>query len=163
MKDFHSRDLRIGRFSEPDRPYLITTATFGRAAIFSDAALARLLVDEINYAERDGLVDSLCWVIMPDHFHWLIVLRKSRLDRVIGRVKSRSAIAINRARGHTGQIWQASFHDHALRHDEDIKQIARYVVANPVRAGLVEKIEDYRFWEAVWVDRSRGILSTDFD
>ena len=42
-------------------------------------------------------------------------------------------------------------YDHALRKDEDVKKIARYIIANPLRAGLVEKIEDYPYWDAVWL------------
>ena len=163
MNEYHSRDLRKGRFSEPDRPYLITTATFQRNSLFSDPHVAKLLADEIHHAVRDGFVESLCWVIMPDHLHWLLVLRRRRLDRVIRQVKSRSAIAINRERGKVGKVWQPGFHDRALRQDEDIKQVARYLVSDPLRAGLVERIEDYPLWDAVWVDRNRGIRSTDFD
>jgi putative transposase len=49
------------------------------------------------------------------------------------------------------KLWQRGFHDHAIRKDEDIKRIARYIVANPLRAGLVEKIEDYPLWDAIWL------------
>jgi len=38
-----------------------------------------------------------------------------------------------------------------LRNDEDLLDVARYVVANPVRAGLVPRVGDYPFWNAVWL------------
>ncbi len=40
-------------------------------------------------------------------------------------------------------FWQRSFYDHALRTDEDLVHTARYVLANPVRAGLVHDFRDY--------------------
>jgi hypothetical protein len=38
-----------------------------------------------------------------------------------------------------------------LRKDEDLQTVARYIVANPLRAGLVEKIGDYPLWDAIWL------------
>jgi len=72
---------------------------------------------------------------MPDHLHWLLVLGEKRnLSTVVGGVKSLSAHRI----GH--RIWQTGFHDHALRHEKDLKEVGRYVVANPLRAGLVKNL-----------------------
>ena len=67
------------------------------------------------------------------------------------RVKSRSAIAVNRATLGESALWQRGYHDHALRKDEDIKDVARYIVANPVRAGLVARVGDYSLWDTVWL------------
>jgi len=44
-----------------------------------------------------------------------------------------------------------SFHYHALRNEESIKAAARYIIANPLRAGLVQRIEDYPLWDALWL------------
>jgi hypothetical protein len=67
------------------------------------------------------------------------------------RVKSRSAIAINRHRGSDVRIWQRGYQDHALRKEEDVRAVARYVIGNPLRAGLVQRIGNYALWDAVWV------------
>ena len=48
-------------------------------------------------------------------------------------------------------LWQEGFHDHALRKEEDLVKLARYIVANPLRAGIVSKIADYPLWDAVWL------------
>ena len=50
-----------------------------------------------------------------------------------------------------GAVWQPGFHDRALRKNEDLVTASRYIVANPVRAGLVEHIADYPHWDAVWL------------
>lgn len=49
------------------------------------------------------------------------------------------------------RVWQRGFHDRALRQEEDLIATARYVVANPLRAGLVDRIGDYPWWDAVWL------------
>jgi REP element-mobilizing transposase RayT len=94
---------------------------------------------------------SLAWVVMPDHLHWLVELGPQPLATLMQRLKSRSAIAINKVESRGGRLWQKGFHDRALRSDEDLQSVARYIVANPLRAGLVRRIGDYPLWDAVWV------------
>jgi len=95
----------------------------------------------------------LCWVLMPDHLHLLAALGRSEsLSSLVGRVKAVTAREANRAMGRArGRIWMPGFHDHALRRDEDLLPSARYIVLNPVRAGLVRSVRDYPFWNAVWL------------
>jgi len=72
-----------------------------------------------------GYVDSLAWVLMPDHLHWLFSLNeKHSLSAVIRLLKGRSAIGLNRILQRQGPIWQKSFYDHALRRDEDVRVVA---------------------------------------
>jgi hypothetical protein len=61
-----------------------------------------------------------------------------------------SAAAVNRHRGTAGAVWQPGFHDRALRHDESLVTAARYLIANPLRAGLVACPGNYPFWDTVW-------------
>lgn len=79
----------------------------------------------------------LAWVLMPDHAHWLLIELSEHdvLSKVVNRIKSASARHANRELGKTGALWSAAFHDHALRAEDDLPDTARYVVANPVRAG----------------------------
>lgn len=143
--------LRKGRCSELGRIYLLTTVVRAREPLFRDLHPARLLIQELRRAHDSGLVSSLAWVLMPDHLHWLVQLHDGELDSLMRQVKSRSAMAINRAQGMTGAIWQEGFHDRALRREDDVRAAARYVVANPLRAGLVTRLADYPFWDAIWL------------
>ncbi len=94
----------------------------------------------------------LAWVLMPDHAHWLIQLGEKRsLSTIVGRIKAASARMANRVLKRQGPLWDRAFYDHALRADEDLRQAARYVIANPIRAGLVKRAGDYPFWNAVWM------------
>ena len=146
-----SHRLRIGRYAEPDRIYLLTTNTLRRQPVFSDFILGRLVVSQFRAAEEEGFANSLAWVVMPDHFHWLIELKKGSLGELMQRTKSLSTKAVRRVTGRKIGLWQQGFHDRALRKDEDLVKLARYVVANPLRAGLVEKLGDYPLWDAIWV------------
>ncbi len=149
-RDFHSRDLRKGRVSAPGTVYLVTAVTRNRKALFRDFQSARILVQSLH-AESDNAT-TLAYVVMPDHLHWLLQLKGGlSLSGVIQRIKSASAHRINRHLQARGAIWQPGFHDHAVRTEEDLRQLARYVVANPLRAGLVSRIGDYPHWDAIWL------------
>ncbi|VVM86044.1 REP-associated tyrosine transposase [Pseudomonas fluorescens] len=146
-----SHRLRIGRYAEHNRVYLLTANTFERRPVFKDFILGRLVVNQFRNAQDQGCAKSLAWVVMPDHFHWLVELQRDSLSGLMQRTKSLSTKAINRSVGRKICLWQQGYHDRALRRDEDLLKMARYVVANPLRAGLVEKLGDYPLWDAVWV------------
>ena len=50
-----------------------------------------------------------------------------------------------------GRLYLLTFHDRALRREEDVKAVARYIIANPIRAGLVRRAGDYPHWDCVWL------------
>lgn len=94
----------------------------------------------------------LAWVLMPDHAHWLLQLGEVEgLKALVSRRKGASACQVNAALGRRGAVWQKGFYDRALRCDEDMQVVARYIIANPLRSGLVERIGDYPYWDAVWL------------
>ncbi|QXH51177.1 transposase [Pseudomonas fakonensis] len=151
MESPASHRLRRGRVSEPGRAYLLTSTTKDRLPLFLDFQAARCLPPHFAQAEAEGSVLSLAWVIMPDHVHWLIELKNDTLATVMRRFKSRSRCSLYKMGKLKGQLWQAGYHDRAIRREEDLRSFARYVVANPVRAGLVSRAGDYSHWDAIWV------------
>jgi hypothetical protein len=48
-------------------------------------------------------------------------------------------------KGFPSSLWHKSYHDHVVRSEEDLLQIAEYILGNPVRAGLVESAAEYPF------------------
>jgi REP element-mobilizing transposase RayT len=146
----HARNLRNGRVSESGRIYLITCVTHLRTVAFSEWKCGRLLVNVLIREHQRA--ETLAYVIMPDHLHWLVQLKDgAELGRLMRTVKSVSSREVNRALRRSGRLWQPGYHDHALRKEDDVVATARYIVANPLRAGLVKRIGDYPLWDAVWL------------
>lgn len=144
--------LRKGRVSESGRIYHVITSTHDRYPYFTSFARGRCVVGEMHRLAEEGCVDSLAWVLMPDHLHWLFALtEKNSLPEVIRLLKGRSAFALNRFLQRHGPVWQKSFYDHALRRDEDVRLMAQYIIANPLRRGLVEDVLDYPLWDMSWL------------
>ncbi len=114
--------------------------------MFCSLVAVRKLINTLRQEQRLGRALTYAFVVMPDHLHWLFELGSERtLSEVVEDIKSASSRQI------AGLRWQPGFHDHGLRSEEAVKDLARYIVANPVRAGLVDNIGDYPHWDAIWM------------
>jgi REP element-mobilizing transposase RayT len=142
----HARNLRQGRYSQAGQIYLLTLVTAGRERVFEHFSAARRAVRCFGEPAVRAYGTTLAFVVMPDHVHWLLELGSEGGVSVAVRVyRAKVSLALGR------RIWQKVFYDRALRRDEDLVAVARYVVGNPVRAGIVDRVGDYPHWDAVWI------------
>jgi putative transposase len=145
------RALRRGRVSLPRHVYHVTFATQGRRPLFFSLAAARQVARALNDPAVMQGARSLAWCLMPDHLHWLLQLGDhDTLSRRVQALKSVTSRALRRT-GVQGDVWSRWFYDHAMRREEDLRAMARYIIANPLRAGLVETVGDYPHWDAIWL------------
>ncbi|WKZ12440.1 MAG: transposase [Gammaproteobacteria bacterium] len=145
------RALRKGRVNIAGQIYSLTTVTAARRRLFLDLHDARAVVLAMREVHEAELVESLAFVVMPDHVHWLIALGHRPLGDVMRLFKARSAGRINSRHGWRHPVWQRGYYDHAVRREENVAAIGRYIVLNPVRAGLVNCIAAYPFWDCAWL------------
>jgi len=147
----HSCSLRRGRYSIPNQIYLVTTVTVDRQPVFINLFHGRKVVQALM-AYQD-CATTLCFVVMPDHLHWLMHLSdKYSLSKTVAGIKRYSSRRINADLGIKDALWQDGFHDRAIRQEEDIRQIARYIIGNPLRADLVNHVGEYSLWDAIWLE-----------
>jgi REP element-mobilizing transposase RayT len=110
--------------------------------------LARIVVEALFYAERDlRHYDLYAWVVMSNHVH-ILVQPLVEPAVFLKCVKGFAARQANRVLDRTGPFWQREFFDHWLRGDVEIEETVVYIQANPVRAGLVERPEEFRWSSA---------------
>ena len=147
-----TESLRFGRRSIEQQVYHITTVTKNRTPRFSSLLAARCVVRAMKRIQESRIADTWAFVIMPDHVHWILQLQQqSTLAACVGSMKSQSAMLLrNRWVSHE-TTWQRGFYDRAIRRHDDLVAIARYLVANPLRAGLVSSLGDYPHWDSVWL------------
>jgi putative transposase len=91
----------------------------------------------------------LAYVLMPNHWH--LVLWPERDDAVSAYVKwlaGTHACHFNRRYGHSGAVYQGRFRSVAIYDSLQLLRVLRYVEANPVRAGLAARAEEWR-WSSV--------------
>ena len=155
MRSGHAA-LRKGRSSVSGQSYLVTFATHDRRPYFTDWHVAREAAQILTSTGSWPDAHVLAWVLMPDHWHGLVVLDEPiPLSTLMKRAKGTSAHSFNRHTGRQGLVWRDGFHDRAIRRDEDLRAVARYVIANPIRAGLVESVAHYPFWDAAWLGQDQ--------
>lgn len=134
---------------------MLTLATADRKRYFAAsrwAVLGRRMLEGVA-ARRGTRVFAYCF--MPDHLHLVVqIAGAGSIVEFVKEFKQRTGFAFKRATGRS--LWQKSYHDHVLRRDEDLLSACRYVFANPVRAGLADRANGFRFsGSLVW---ERGVL-----
>ncbi|MDA8329100.1 MAG: transposase [Betaproteobacteria bacterium] len=115
-----------------------------------------------EYCDKHEL-KVLAYCLMTNHIHLIVVpTSDDGLQRVLKPLHMRYAQRINRARNWKGHLWQGRFFSSAL--DEVYLMAAvRYVERNPVRAGMVQRAEDYRWSSAAahCGNRLDGVLNLE--
>jgi len=113
----------------------------------------KLVLDHIR-SGAGRFYDLLGAVVMPDHAHAALAPKEGiEMARITKGIKGVSARLLNLARGSHGTVWQDESFDRILRDAEEVRQKLRYMVHNPVAAGLVaEPLQ----WDALYVAGNDG-------
>ncbi len=137
--------LMRGRHSQVGRVYHVVFSTKDCAPVFADFTKARIVINCLGRSALQSISETLAFVVMPNHVHWLFVLRFGSKSHCVQRVKAQYSCDSGEL------VWGDGFCDHVIRVGENLKATARYIVANPVRTGLAGDIGDYPHWDAVWL------------
>ena len=125
------------------------------------ASVLRTLHPDIKRKLRTAF-QVIAYCFMPDHLHLLCegLAVDSSLTAFVHDAKLRSGYTAIRRTGH--RLWQEGFYDHVLRDEDAAVSVVRYIVANPVRAGLAREIGKYPFCgsDVYSMDEIRACLQT---
>ena len=99
----------------------------------------------LHYPNGKGY-ELRCYCIMPNHVHLVVELplQAPPLAKTLQLMKGYSSREANRLLGLSGAFWQAESYDHVVRPGE-LDRIIRYVLENPVKAGLVDEWEKWPY------------------
>lgn len=129
--------------------YHVVTTSHRRRRFFTDLSVARAVIRTLHQCDQ---LETLAYALMPDHLHWLIRLGARQLADELHLAKSLSARRVNALLQRRGPVWMPGYYERALRDEEDLRNAARYVVANPLKAGLVASLAQYSHWDAAWLE-----------
>ena len=142
------KTLRLKHFnySNPNYVYFLTICARHLSEPFCNTELADEVVDSLHYIRKDKSISLYCYCLMPDHLHMVISPSHTSgsVSNIIQRFKSFTT-KIGWKYGVKGKLWQKSFYDHIIRKEEDLNKICEYILANPVRKGLVAGPDDWRY------------------
>jgi putative transposase len=150
----------LRRYHREGNFYFITNVTFDRAPILTENA--SLLTRAIESARTKASFELLAWVIMPDHFHFVIGPSSWDISKLLQAIKMSFGVLYRNRDGMTsGRVWQNRFWDHIIRDQEDLNRHIDYVHYNPVKHRLVLSPFDWK-WSSIDDYRREGVYADDW-
>lgn len=157
-------------------PYFITSSFSQGLSLSTDPEVACILLDSLNYIQKNFGITLYAYVIMHNHIHCIIegkdlslTLRKFKsftARRIINHLKAHNRrhllkrLKINSDDGEdTCRVWQKGFHPKQISDSDMMTQKIEYIHNNPVKAGFVDKIVDWRYSSARNYECLESLLS----
>jgi REP element-mobilizing transposase RayT len=133
----HSTNKLNYEYQEAIQEYLDTS--YGNC-LLKKPEIASIVNTAIRYFNNDRY-ELLAWTIMPNHVHVLLKLLGNHvLSAILHSWKSFSSNEANRMLARTGEFWQREYFDVLVRSERQLEFFLRYVLNNPVKAGLCKEI-----------------------
>lgn len=124
----------------------VTARTIRRLPLFLTERDALSLLGTVDHVTRDIASWSiLAYCLMPNHLHLVVDAEVDELSIAMQRVNGLYAQRFNREHGFTGHLFQGRFGSKPIADEAHLPGSIRYVVMNPVRAGLCARPEQWRW------------------
>jgi putative transposase len=122
--------------------HVITRGNSGRD-IFVTRRDASVFLATLGVAVTSSRWQCLAYCLMPTHYHVLVETPDPNLSEGMHFLNTKYATGFNAAHEHVGHVFQKRFHSELITRDEHLLEALRYIVLNPVRAGLVGRPETW--------------------
>ena len=143
-----------------EQAYFVTISSLFRRPLFIDPDAARAVARTQADPGIWGRSRCLAWVLMPDRWQGLVVMGEGdSLDPLVRRFKAISARGVPPRFRINGWLWAKGYNERKLESPQGLLAVARHLIANPVRAGLVKSVGAYPYWDSVWLDGQQAIES----
>jgi REP element-mobilizing transposase RayT len=119
-----------------------TVAVDGAPAFEDDLdriSFVRLLGESVHGYEWE----MYAWCLLTTHYHLVIAGKQERISAGMQRLNGLHAQRANRRRERKGHLFGSRFASRIVEGENNAQAVCRYVLLNPVRAGMVERPEDW--------------------
>ena len=83
---------------------------------------------------------------MPNHYHLTVIpLNDGEIEKAMQKISTGYTRAINKSLNRTGHLFSGRYKSKLIPDDNYLIHLVRYIHLNPVRAGLVDRLEDWEF------------------
>ena len=168
------------RITENSSPYFLTCTIIEWLPVFTRQPYFEIVIDCLKYCRERKRLKIFAYVIMDNHLH--LVAEGERLEEIIKEFKSYTAQGIIKLATEEGkdwllnqfeffkarhkkesryQVWQEGYHPQLISSEEMLRQKVEYIHENPVKAGLVERQEDWVYSSARSYLGEAGVLEID--
>jgi putative transposase len=174
------------KFQNSEGLYFVSFAVVNWIDLFVREQYCTILVDSLNYCQKEKGMEIYCWCIMPSHVHLIFRATEGNPDMVLGRYKeftskqlvkeieanaqeSRRAwllwmferAASKSSKVKSRQVWQHNNQPIELWTAKVIQQKLNYIHQNPVKAGFVNASEHWRYSSAIDYAGGRGLVDIE--
>lgn len=135
--------------------YHVISRGNNRARLFEDPRDYDAFVGLIGQAQQRHKLSLLAVCVMPNHVHFVVAQQGANdISRWMHWLLTTHGHRHHLGRATCGRVWQGRFKAFAIQQDVHLLTVMRYVERNPLRAGLVERAEDWAWGSLAW--RRRG-------
>ena len=146
MKPYKKIHLDSALYRIPGWIYFITIVSNFKTPYFVKEVLNREIIECLKREKERLECRVYAYCLMPDHLHFLCGTSwegVSVLD-FVNQFKGKST-RISWKYNIKGPLWQRRSYDHILRKEENFREMAEYILSNPVRRGIVGRWDEYPF------------------
>jgi len=136
---------RLPRLQVAGGVYHVTSRGNRRQTVFHDDTDYSAFIEYLETVVRQYSWRCHGYCLMPNHFHLLIETPEPNISDGMQRLNSRYAQWFNRRHDYSGHLFQGRFYGRLVESAYHLLELARYVVANPVRAGLCSHAGEWRW------------------
>jgi putative transposase len=141
---------RIGRAVAAGYPHHIIQRGNNREDVFFEKNDRKQYLSLLKKYATKWTSPIMAYCLMTNHVH---LLTKPGAEESLFKMMQGLTLCytqyINRNYGRTGRLWESRYHSCIVDQEKYLWAAARYIERNPVRAGMVEKAEDYPYSSAV--------------
>ncbi|RPJ08613.1 MAG: transposase [Spirochaetaceae bacterium] len=153
--------MRKPRLIKQDSRYHVSARANRREMILGPQFIKELFLKTVIRAKSRYKFEIISFCLMENHFHFIIrPCEKQSLSKIMQWILSVFAVSYNKTIGENGHVWYDRFWSRPI---DDIRQfisVFEYIMANPVKAKMVRKEEDYAFSGIRHLlDRNYSVLS----
>jgi len=125
--------------------YSLTYVTDARQAVFTNPAAVDGVREQILRAASENQFEETAYCFMPDHLHLIVTGKTDQSDCKVFIKAAKQYSSYQWKQRHSQRLWGRYGHDRVIRDDWELAMTIGYIVANPVRAGLVAHPREYPF------------------
>ncbi len=174
------------KFFNKHKPYFVTYAVIDWIDVFTRNVYKNVMLDSWNYCMKNKGLRIHAWVIMTNHTHMIISSEQEELSNIMRDMKSFTSTSLKKAitknpresrkkwmlkmmkeagsnnNNNKGfQFWQQNNHPLILNTNKLFEQKLNYIHNNPVKAGIVDKPEDYLYSSARDYVGRKGLIDVE--
>jgi len=174
------------KFFNKHKPYFVTYSVINWIDVFTRNAYKNVMLDSWNYCMKNKGLRIHAWCIMTNHMHMIVSSEQEELSDIMRDMKSYTSTTLRKTISNNPkesrkkwilemmieagssnnnnkgfQFWQQHNHPLILNSNKLIEQKLNYIHNNPVKAGFVEKPEDYLYSSARDYIGIKGLIDVD--